>query len=227
MYPYRFGRIAIPMLLVLGCLPAALLAADKFEKTRVYLERNLADNDAEVKFEAVGGGGGMTSLKVVAPDGRTVIDFRTPDSKLGIRHLALESPEPKNDGSVQADFPAGTYTFSAGAADGSRLEGQAVLSHGFPEPTAFVRPKADASDVPVNGLTISWRPIKGLDAHVVVIEQEATGRELRANLSGTATSFTVPGGFLLPATEYKLAIGTIAKGGNSSFIETGFSTARK
>ncbi len=227
MHPRTFRRFAVPVLLVLGWLPAAAPAADKFEKVRAYLERNVMDNDAELKFEAVGGSGGMTSLKVVAPDGRTVIDFRTPDSKLGIRHLSLESPEPKNDGSVQADFPAGTYTFSASDAAGARLDGQAVLSHTFPKPTAFVRPKPDASGVPLNGLTISWQPVKGVEAHVVVIEQEATGRELRANLSGSARSFAVPGGFLLPGTEYKLAIGTVARDGNSSFIETTFSTARK
>ena len=65
------------------------------------------------------------------------------------------------------------------------------------------------------------------DAQVFVIEQEASGRKIRVTLPASATSFSVPDGFLRPHTEYKMAIGTVAKDGNSSFIETSFTTARK
>lgn len=213
--------------LMLGAVHGIAHSDDKFERVKVYLERNVLDKDAEVKFEATGSPAGLASLKVVAPDGRTVIDFKTPDSKLGIRTLTLESPEPKNDGSVQADFPAGAYTFSGNTPGGVRLEGKAMLSHVFPEPTAFIRPRADASNVPHKGLQLTWRPIKGLSECIVVLAHEASGRSIKAVLPGSATSFTVPDGFLLPATEYKLEIGTVAKDGNASFIETAFNTAKK
>jgi len=218
-------------LALLAALAACALAgpsraADgKFEQVRVYLERNLMDKDAEVKFEATGDDSGLSTLKVVAPDGRTVIDFRTPASKLGIRHLSLESPEPKNDGSVQADFPAGVYTFSGSTTGGARLEGRATLSHAFPEAARFLRPAAGAKGVPHRGLQVGWSSVKGLSATVIVIEDEATGREFRANLPGDTTSLIVPDGFLNPGTEYKLAIGTVGKDGNASFIETAFTTA--
>ena len=221
-------RTLIPLALaLLAAGPGIARAGERFERVQVYLERNVTDKDAEVKFEATGGTAGLASLKVTGPDGRTVIDFKAPDSKLGMRHLTLESPEPKNDGSVQADFPAGTYTFSGSSASGEKLEGKAMLSHVFPETTVFVSPRADATNVPHKGLRVAWQPVKGLGAHVIVIEQESSGREMRVNLAGNATAFNVPEGFLLPGTEYKLAIGTVAKDGNASFIETGFTTAKK
>ena len=128
---------------------------------------------------------------------------------------------------TDADFPAGVYTFTGVGTAGEKLEAKATLSHTFPEPTAFVRPKPDAKNVPVKGLQVSWKSIKGIDAHVVVIEDEATGRSLKVNLSGSTTLFSVPDGFLLPGTEYKVAVGTVAKDGNSSFIEATFTTAKQ
>lgn len=219
-------RELIAALLLTGALHGIASAGQQFERVKVFLERNLLDKDAEIKFEATGGKVGLANLKVVAPDGRTVLDVKAPDSKLGMRTLSLESPEPTNDGRVQADFPAGMYTFSGSDTSGQKLEGKAMLSHAFPDPAVFVRPKADASNVPYKGLQIGWQAVKGLGSQVVVIEHEASGRKLRADLPGNATSFNVPDGFLLPGTEYKLEIGTVAKDGNASFIETSFTTAK-
>lgn len=220
-------RILVAAALALGAFHGLAQADERFERVKVFLERNVVDKDAEVKFEATGGAGGLASLKVVAPDGRTVIDFKARDSRLGMRSFAFESPEPTNDGSVQADFPAGSYTFTARSASGAQLEGKAMLSHTFPDTTAFVHPRPDSNNVPHKGLRLSWKPVKGLDAYVLVIEQETSGRSIKVNLPGNATLFTVPDGFLLPGTEYKIAIGTVAKDGNSSFIETAFTTAKK
>lgn len=221
------ARTLIAVALIVGAFHGIAHAQEKFERVKVFLERNVMDKDAEVKIEATGGTGGLASLKVVAPDGRTVIDFKAPDSKLGMRTFAFESPEPTNDGRVQADFPAGAYTFTGSSASGARLEGKATLSHVFPDAATLVRPRPDANNVPLKALQVSWKPLKGMDAHIVVIEQESSGRSIKVNLPGNATLFTVPDGFLLPDTEYKLAIGTVAKDGNSSFIESAFTTAKK
>lgn len=220
-------RTLLSALLLAGALHGIANADEQFERVKVFLERNMLDKDAEIKFEATGGKAGLTSLKVVAPDGRTVVDFKAPDSKLGIRSLTLESPEPTNDGRVQADFPAGSYLFSGSDTNGARLEGKALLSHAFPNPAAFIRPQPDATNVRYKGLQVNWQTVKGVDAQVFVIEQEASGRTIRVTLPASATSFSVPDGFLLPDTEYKMAIGTVAKDGNSSFIETSFTTAKK
>lgn len=199
----------------------------KFERARVYFEQNLLDKDVEVKFEATGGSAGLATMKVTAPDGRTVIDFKSTDSKFGIRHLVFESPEPKNDGQIQKDFPAGIYKFTGTLVGGVALQGEATLSHKLPTPSAFVRPKLDEKNVPIRGLKASWTPVKDLAAVVLIIEQEGSGQEIKVTLPGNATTFVVPDGFLQPGLDYKISVGTVSSEGNGSFIETAFSTAGK
>jgi hypothetical protein len=198
----------------------------RFQKLSVYLERNVGDHDAEIRFEATGTEEGLAALKVMAPGERTVIDLRSPDSKLGIRSLALESPEPADDGIVRADFPAGAYRFEGTTTKGASLRGEARLSHVFPKPAAFEYPRPDQKDVPAAALTLRWSVPEGIEACAVVIEQAGSSYEIRALLPGSAKSFTVPEGFLRAGKAYKFAIGTVAKDGNRSFIEAGFTTAR-
>jgi len=208
--------------------PLALAAAEngRFEKLSIYLERNVQDHDAEIRFEVTGAKDGLAALKIMAPGERTVIDLRTPDSKLGVRGLTLESPEPDDDGIVRADFPAGAYRFQGKTTNGASLRGETRLSHVFPEPAAFEYPRPDQKDVPATALTLRWSVPKGIEACAIVIEQTGSAYEIRALLPGSARSFTVPEGFLRAGAAYKFAIGTVAKDGNRSFIEAAFTTAR-
>jgi hypothetical protein len=208
--------------------PLALAAAEngRFEKLSIYLERNVQDHDAEIRFEVTGAKDGLAALKIMAPGERTVIDLRTPDSKLGVRGLTLESPEPDDDGIVRADFPAGAYRFEGKTTNGASLRGETRLSHVFPEPAAFEYPRPDQKDVPATALTLRWSVPKGIEACTIVIEQTGSAYEIRALLPGSARSFTVPEGFLRAGAAYKFAIGTVAKDGNRSFIEAAFTTAR-
>ena len=206
-------------------LASVAQAGEKFDQASIRLEQNITDKDAEIVFEVTGNDAGLAALKVTAPDGRIVADFKAADSKMGFRHVNLESPEPKNDGRVQADFPAGEYTFTGSTVTGAKLSGKAKLSHKFPSAASIVQPRADEKGVPVNGLRIKWNPIKNLSACLVSIEQEKTDIKLNAKLSGSATTFAVPDGFLTPNTEYKLAISTVSIDGNVTSVETNFETA--
>jgi hypothetical protein len=69
--------------------------------------------------------------------------------------------------------------------------------------------------------------VKEAAAFILVIEDEKAHREIKANLVSSATTFTVPEGFLASGTEYKVAIGTVARDGNRSFTETAFTTTEK
>ena len=200
-------------------------AQEKFEKARVYFEQNVQDKDVEVKFDVIGGSAGLATVKVTAPDGRTIVDFKATDSKMGIRHLILETPEPKNDGTIEKDFPAGVYKFTGTLVGGKTLQGESTLSHTLPAPASFQRPRPDEKNVPLKGFRATWAAQKNLEAVVIILEQEQTGRDMRVNLVGSATSFAVPDGFLQPGLEYKIAVGTVAVGGNASFYETSFTTA--
>lgn len=201
------------------------LAQEKFEKAKIYFEQNVQDKDVEVKFDVIGGSAGLATVKIIAPDGRTVVDFKAVDSKIGIRHLILETPEPKNDGTIEKDFPAGVYKFTGTLVGGKALQGESTLSHKLPAAASFLRPRPDEKNVPLKGMRAGWAAQKNLEAVVVILEQEKTGRDLRVTLAGDATSFAVPDGFLQPGMEYKIAVGTVAVGGNASFFETSFTTA--
>jgi hypothetical protein len=211
-----------------GMCPAAGTSADerRFERLAVYLERNVQDRDAEVRFEVTGAEDGLAALMVSAPDARTVIDVRAPDSKLGIRKLTIESPEPADDRVVRADFPSGVYRFEGRTTGGANLRGEARLSHAFPQPAAFEHPRPGQRDVPVDALTLRWSAPEGLASNVVVVEQTGSPYQIRAVLPGSARRFTIPAGFLRADQSYTFAIGTVARDGNRSFIEAHFTTAR-
>jgi hypothetical protein len=200
-------------------------AEEKFTVAAIRIEQNAIDKDVEIVFEAKGGKIGLASLKVVAPDGRTVIDFKAPDSKMGIRHVNLESPEPANDGSLQADFPEGRYRFTGTTVTGVSLHSDATLSHKLPPTASFVRPGPDHVEVPATKAVITWRSARDLAAHIIVIEQESTGVKMTTTLPGSATTYTIPDGLLAPGAKCKLEIGTVSRAGNISFVETSFTTA--
>jgi hypothetical protein len=197
-----------------------------FAEASVHFEQNASDGDVEVVFEIKGGDEGLAKLAVSSPDGRTVIDFTAPDaSTLGIRQFRFESPEPGDVPSLKLAYPEGVYTFTGATAAGGRLRGEATLSHALPPPTAFLRPKADATGLASRGLEIAWTPVKNVAAYIVYVEQDDRQVTITARLPGSAAKFAVPEGVLHPGTGYQLGIGTVTDRGNMSFVETTFTTA--
>jgi hypothetical protein len=225
---HRNYCIAAAVALSAVACPATGAGADdrRFEGLAIFLERNVQDGDAEVRFEVTGAQDGLAALKVSAPDERTVIDIRTPRSRLGIRKLTIETPEPADDRVVRADFPAGTYRFEGRTTSGANLRGEARLSHTFPQPAAFENPRPGQRDVPADALTLRWAAPGEIESCIIVVEQTGSAYEIRALLPGSTTSFTMPPGFLRAGQSYTLAIGTVGKDGNRSFIEADFTTAR-
>ncbi len=193
----------------------------------VYFEQNATDGDVEVVFSAKGGGDGLAHFKVVSPDGRTVIDFTAPDeTTMGIRQFHMESPEPRDVGRLKTAYPEGKYEFSAQTFSGVALTGASTLSHRLPATAQFMTPAPEAKDVSTKNVMISWNTVPGVTRYIVKIEQDELGTKIETTLSGSATSFDVPDGFLAPGTKYELAIGTVSAAGNISFVETSFTTKK-
>lgn len=205
----------------------AAFADVKFKHLSVHFEQNATDNDFEVVFEATSSDAGLAALQVTAPDGRVVIDFKAPSTKLGMRTFRLETPEPKALAGLQADFPAGTYTFTANTVGGAAFSGTTTLSHKLPRAASWVRPRPEEQNMPVNGLRIEWSAPKDLASCHVTIENEAGVKIVQAVLAGSATRFPVPNRVLLPGATYSVSIGTVAADGNASFVETSFKTAKR
>jgi hypothetical protein len=223
------GWLAVAATLSAVTFPTVTSATEngQFEQLSVYLERNVQDKDAEIRFEVTGTSDGFTVLTVSGPSESKVIDLKTPDSKLGIRKLTIESPEPADERIVKADFPVGAYRFDGSTSKGARLRGEARLSHTFPEPAAFEYPRSGQKDVPATDITLRWSVPKGIESCVIVIEQNGSPYEIRALVPASTRTFAVPKGFLRGGQTYTLAIGTVSKDGNRSFIETDFTTARE
>ncbi len=192
----------------------------------MHFEQNATDNDFEIVFQATGGDTGLAALQIAAPDGRIVVDFKSPNTKLGVRTFRLETPEPKTLASLQADFPAGTYTFTANTVAGSAFSGTATLSHKLPAPAKWVRPRPEEQNVPVKGLRVQWGAPKDLASCHVTIEDEAGAKVVQAVLVGSATTFPVPDRVLRQGSRYSISIGTFGRDGNASFVETSFRTVR-
>jgi len=199
-----------------------------FETASIRFEQNATDGDVEVVIEATGGDEGLTRLKVVSPDSSMLVDFTSHgDESAGIRKFSLESPEPEDVESLKKSFPEGVYHFTGIDTEDAGFKGQATLSHQLPAMASFLNPAAEAEDVPAEGLVIKWAPVAGVSAYIVDVELEDEGLEasINARLPGSAESFALPDGFLMPGKQYKIAIGTVTAEGNRSFVETTFTTA--
>ena len=215
--------------LVVACAFLGLMIVDsafaaEMSDAEIYFEQNATDGDAEVVISATSGRVGFKTLTVTAPNKRIVAQFQAGDSKLGLRQVQLESPEPDDVQAVKNDYPEGEYSFAGTTIAGVKLTGTATLSHVLPPVAQFVHPTPDAEGIDFKSLKIQWKNPSEMDAIIVVIEQEDDGLEVSATLPGDAESFAVPAGFLQPDTEYKLAIGTVAEDGNTSFVEAEFQT---
>lgn len=218
-----------------GLTPATADETDSvpFGDAQARFEQNATDGDVEAVFEVSGRSDGLTKLKVVAPDGRTIIDFSAPDGPnasqktgtSGIRQFTFESPEPRDVAGLKASYPAGEYTFTGATAKGAMLESKVTLDHTLPATTKFLVPKRSAHDVPTKNLVIKWEPVKGVSGYKLELEHSDSGASMAVKLPPSATSFAVPEGFLVPGGEYQLGIGTVATSGNVSYIEMDFTTA--
>jgi hypothetical protein len=229
----RIHRFRLPaMALALGLLGAdrsegQTAPSQPLEEATVSFETNATDGDFEVVFEAKGGDVGLAQLTVVAPDGRTVLDMTCPPpAGLGMRSFRFESPEPPDAAAVRKAFPAGSYTFSGKTVDGKALAGKATLAHALPATTTLVAPAPESEDVPAGALEIRWKPVPGIAGYFLEVEQADANTSLAVNLPETATSFTVPEGYLTPGHEYSLGIGTRSVDGNLTVVETSFTTAK-
>jgi hypothetical protein len=197
-----------------------------FPVAKLRFEQNATDGDVEVVFEVTGRAAGLALLEVIAPDGRSVINFTAPDrTALGMRKFLFESPEPKDVPALKAAYPEGEYSFRARTVSGESLAGKAKLNHQLPDTSEFLVPKPDAVDVPVNDLQVQWARVEGVAGYIFEVEQGALDMKIVARLPAAATRFTVPATLLRPGMKYQIGVGTVSPTGNISVIETHFTTA--
>ena len=198
-----------------------------FPVASVHFEQNASDKDVEVVFAVKGQDDGLVELKVVSPDGRTVIDFTAPDpSTLGLRQFRIETPEPRDVQALKAAYPEGTYKFSGKTVSGDILVGQSKLSHRLPTPVTFKSPAPGAKGVPIRNFVVSWGTVPGVAFYTLELEQDEQNLKITATLPASSASFALADGILLPGKEYQLGIGAVGADGNVSVVETSFTTGK-
>jgi len=206
--------------------PKETSMSEPFDEANIRFEQNATDGDVEVVFEIKGGDEGFAMLTVVSPDGRTVIDFTAPESTtLGIRQFRFESPEPKDVDGLKAAYPEGIYKFHGYTINGIEFYSESTLNHNLPPAVSFLQPGADAEEVKIDNLEITWTPVENLAAYIIEIDQEELGVNMLIKLPGSVNKFPIPDGFLRRGEEYTLSIGTVSEVGNISVVETTFTTA--
>ena len=173
----------VPILLATG----TAMVAGQFERTAIYLEQNIQDEDAEVKIDVIAGSAGLSALSVVAPDGRTVLDVRTADSKLGMRHYTLESPEPRMTANCRRTSPKAPTASPAPPRTAATLDGEAVaVAQASRCRQRHATPVMARRTFRSLASQVKWDPSKDASALIVAVEHEESGREVTANLPGSA-----------------------------------------
>jgi hypothetical protein len=229
----RPAAILLGLALAFVAKSAAFAAEEKagspesFSVASVHFEQNTTDGDVEAVIEAIGGDDGLTKLAVIAPNGQTVIDVKSPvGATIGLRQFHFESPEPKDMDSLKKAFPEGAYTISGTTADGKTLSDKSTLTHKLPTPTKIIRPQAGAKNIDPHHLEIAWSAAKDAASYTIEIEGDG-GADLTAKLPKSVTKFAVPDGFLQPGAECQVGIGVVSTDGNVSVVEVEFTTAGK
>jgi hypothetical protein len=209
-------------LAALGAASSPPPAAIPFDEARIFLEYNATDDDAEIVIE-IDAEMGLEALTLVKPDGEGVMNLRAEHLGIGLRKIALESPEPSLQEVLRA-YPAGEYRFYGRSVDGVVLASSAFLSHALPQAPQLVYPVEGDTGVPLSGAAAVWTAGADAESIFVELESDELGTDVKANVPGDTGSFGFPEGFLAPLNEYQLGIGTRADDGNLTVIEIHFTT---
>jgi hypothetical protein len=201
--------------------------AAPFSTASVHFEQNASDGDGEVVFKAKAGKDGLAELIVRSPDGRPVVTFKAPDtSTLGMRQFHFETPEPRDLNVLRAAYPEGVYEFSGVTFSGAKLAGKASLSHRLPALAMFVTPASAAENVPVKNFVVSWSAVEDVASYIVKVHQRELNVDFTTSLPAAWRAFAFPDGFLSRGKQYKMAIGTVTREGNVSYVESTFTTEK-
>ena len=208
---------------IIGCSQNSQNKSVPFPYINIHLEKNVTDGDVEAVLEIKADEDGLIKLSVVAPNGKTILNFESPDKTImGIRQFRFESPEPKNETSLKSAYPEGNYTFNGETTSGKKLSGTFKLSHTFPKAGNIIQPSSWVKNLSASNLKISWSAEKDAASFIVYVENDDL--EFTVTLPESKKMMVVPEGYLEPKTEYMLGLGTQSKNGNISFVEKSFKT---
>lgn len=195
-----------------------------FDEARIFVEYNVADEDAEVVV-SVDADLGLERFIVVGPHGKEVLRLQSKNTQdLGIRKIDLETPEPSLQAVLDA-YPPGEYKFYGRSTDGQHLFSVVTLSHELPAAPHISFPLDGGVGVPTSGAAATWTAGPDAASFFLELDQDDLGVDLKTNLPGGMSLFGFPEAWLAPGTEYQLGIAARADNGNLTVKEINFTTA--
>jgi hypothetical protein len=203
----------------------------RLAEATVIVEVNATDGDAGLQVFL--DGDPWRAMRVVAPNGRPILDLQTRGRlrSYGLTELFSESSEPSFDEFPLAKFkrlfPPGRYSFAGTTIRGRRVTGVARLSHAIPDGPKITSPSNGARIARGSQVVARWEPVRtprgiSIRGYRAIVTREVPLRVLSADLPASARSMTVPAEFLDPGTEYKLEVQAIARSGNQTLTEIAF-----
>jgi hypothetical protein len=217
---------------------------------KLYIEHNATDADTGVHGLFEGDGWELFCLR--SPSGELLMSVRPggPLGELGLADLFFESREPPNTEypieQLRELFPAGSYQASGVDVEGVSRVGSARFTHAIPAEPTIVTPALSEDEaqidslVDLGALAVSWEPVteslarEGIDVsgyQVIVTsidDEDPDGWSVPVfdiHLPATATSVTVPDGFLASGAAYELELLVLESSGNQT-ISLGFFEVR-
>lgn len=196
---------------------------DTFTELSIVLEQNATDGDSEVVMFAKGQDIGMNKFSVRSPDYRKVANFNGDKHGVGLREFLLESAEPPELEKVLGSFPEGEYFFNGRTVEGGCLKGSAYLSHSLAPETQILSP-APNEILNKDYVIVSWQPIDTATTYIVELKNEETENAILVEIPATMTTFNAPANWLVPDTEYQVAVTVTTDTGNKTSVESIFFT---
>ena len=217
-------------------------AAEKkipFKDARLKIELNATDKDAGIQLFI--DADPWKFIEVYDPKGVRVFRSVTRGSlgKQGGTELFLESAEP-NFSELSLEkflerFPEGEYEVTGEGLEGEKFASRAKFTHNIPDGPVLVAPTKNALVDRNSSLVVQWRPVAApngspIVGYQVIIVKPDTGIPalpkiaLDVMMPPTATSMTVPAGFLLPNSMYEWEVLAIEATGNQTISTSSFRT---
>ncbi len=196
----------------------------RLEDASIFIVFNTMDNDAQIFVKAESD----EPIKVlnVRTSGRikpVVLEIGDGDN-LGVADVTFETPEPSIEELAKA-YPEGRYIFFGRTVEGNRFFGEVNLRYELLEPPVITFPTDGMENISTSGLTAFWEPIDGAEAIRFEVEDEEEEVAFTADLSGDATMFNFPEGWLQSGVEYTMDVKAIGENGNQTVVDIRFTTA--
>lgn len=199
---------------------AASRPALRFDEASVQLVANRTDHDGQL-FWSVTYEKRMADVAIHAPSGALVATATF--DRTGQADAHFDSPEPTVT-TLKKTYPPGRYVVTGHTTSGRRLASVITLTYKHVGTPTIISPKPDQDVVATTGLVVRWSAVPGASTIHIQVESDEPARALEIDLSGAATKFRVPDGFLKAGVEYVVDVLAQHPSGNYTMRDVTFAT---